>query len=117
MVKSRLGQIGSRVGTIETRRVLPPPKVAAPIYSAPEYQEWRGAVIARAGGRCEAVEHGRRCWKSAPRCRMFADHVIEVSDGGARFDPENGQCLCGSHHTAKTAQARAERHASGPVIA
>jgi hypothetical protein len=40
---------------------------------------------------------------------MFADHVVEVKDGGALYDVANGKCLCGSHHSAKTAQARAAR--------
>lgn len=40
---------------------------------------------------------------------MFADHVVEVKDGGAKLDPANGQCLCGSCHTRKTAAARKRR--------
>jgi nitrite reductase/ring-hydroxylating ferredoxin subunit len=40
---------------------------------------------------------------------MFADHIVEVKDGGAKFDLANGQCLCGSCHTRKTAAARAQR--------
>lgn len=95
---------------MDARRVLPPPKTAAPVYQTQEYHRWREAVIARAGGRCEATDGwGRRCRRAAPRFRMFADHVTEISDGGAPYDVLNGQCLCGSHHTAKTAQARAAR--------
>ena len=26
------------------------------------------------------------------------DHIIPISDGGARFDPENCQSLCNKHH-------------------
>lgn len=85
------------------------PKQADPFYLSPEYRAWREAVIARAGRRCEARRDGWRCTKAEPTHRMFADHIREVSDGGARYDPANGQCLCGSHHTAKTMAARARR--------
>ena len=105
----RLATLGPSIGCIDTRRVKAPPKVAEDIYSTPEYLAWRETVIGRAGGRCEAVDDGRRCWKARPRFRMFADHKVELRDGGAPFDPDNGQCLCGAHHTAKTAAARAAR--------
>jgi hypothetical protein len=106
---ARLGTMTSRLQTFDARRVKPPPKAAASVYGSPEYRAWREAVIARAGRRCEATDNGRRCRKAEPRSRMFADHKRELSDGGAPFDPQNGQCLCGAHHTAKTAKARAAR--------
>ena len=80
-----------------------PDKTAAPIYSTPEYQEWRQVVIARAGGVCQAP----LCRRREPR--MFADHIIELKDGGAPFDPANGRCLCGKHHSLKTAAEREKR--------
>jgi len=98
-----------RLATAGARRVATPPKVAADLYHAPEYRAWREAVIVRAGRRCEAIEGGKRCWKREPHNRMFADHKVEIRDGGSRFDLDNGQCLCGGHHTAKTAQERAKR--------
>ncbi|MFA6243911.1 MAG: HNH endonuclease signature motif containing protein [Candidatus Hydrogenedentales bacterium] len=85
------------------------PKEVELFYRSPEYERWRAIVIARAGGRCEAITNGQRCTKAQPVHRMFADHKIERSDGGAPLDPANGQCLCGSHHTLKTVQARASR--------
>jgi hypothetical protein len=42
---------------------------------------------------------------------MFADHIHERRDGGARYDPSNGQCLCGRHHTIKTSLEKARRAA------
>ena len=98
-----------RLGMAKARRLATPPKVAAADYQSPEHKAWREAVIARAGRRCEAVIDGKRCWKAEPRHRMFADHIVEIKDGGARLDPDNGQCLCGAHHTAKTAATRAAR--------
>ena len=87
-----------------------PPKTVAPVYQTPEHRTWRDAVLKRAGSRCEARDdRGNRCTKAAPAHRMFADHIKELFDGGAKNDIQNGQCLCGSHHTAKTMQARAAR--------
>jgi 5-methylcytosine-specific restriction protein A len=97
-----------RLKVRDNRRLKPPPKTAAPIYRTSEYRVWRAKVIGRAGGRCEWIEAGSRCPKGEPE-RMFADHRIELKDGGAEFDPANGQCLCGSHHTLKTMIERAKR--------
>ena len=89
--------------------VKPTGKRVDAIYLSQQYETWRMIVIARAGARCQATDAGRRCSKAAPAHRMFADHVVELQDSGAPFDPANGQCLCGSHHTVKTMAARARR--------
>ncbi|HEX4302847.1 MAG TPA: HNH endonuclease signature motif containing protein [Rhizomicrobium sp.] len=109
---AKLRMLGARIATIDTRAVKPPPKTVDPFYLMPEHVAWAAAVIAKAGMRCEWVENGRRCTKSAPEHRMFADHMKERRDGGAPFDPANGQCLCGSHHSLKTARERARRAAA-----
>jgi hypothetical protein len=101
--------IKTRLPVAAHRRVAAPPKVSAAVYHTDEYKRWRLLVIERAGGRCEAMTAGGRCSKAQPRHRMFADHIKELRDGGAPFDPANGQCLCGSHHTAKTAEAKGQR--------
>ncbi len=107
---ARLPLFKSKVAATDYRRLKPPAKKVAPIYQTPEYKAWRAAVIDRAGGQCEAINpDGNRCRKAAPYHRMFADHRCELKDGGAPFDVENGQCLCGAHHTAKTMAARAAR--------
>jgi len=95
--------------TLNSGVLRPQLKQADPIYRAQQYEAWRKAVVSRAHNRCEAVDNGRRCSKASPAHRMFADHVIELSDGGAPFDPSNGQCLCGAHHTVKTLMIRAKR--------
>lgn len=85
-----------------------PAKTADPHYGTPEHRAWRKAVIDRAFGTCEAVDpDGRRCGRA--EARMFADHVIELRDGGAPFDLANGQALCGGCHSRKTAAERAKR--------
>lgn len=104
-----VSMVKPRLGTAKTRRIATPPKVAQSFYSTPEYQAWREAVIARAGRQCEALIDGKRCWKAEPHNRMFADHIVEIKDGGARLDPSNGRCLCGAHHSAKTAEVRGAR--------
>jgi 5-methylcytosine-specific restriction enzyme A len=105
----RIGMLKPSIRAFDGRPVKPQEKRADPIYLTPEYRTWREAVIARAGRRCEAMVGGKRCPKREPGHRMFADHITEISDGGAPFDPDNGQCFCGGHHTFKTAQARAAR--------
>lgn len=87
-----------------------PPKVKASVYDTPEFHAWRAYVVARAGYRCEWVDHGhQRCTKAWPEHRMYGDHIIELSDGGKAFDLSNGQCLCASHHELKTLAARTRR--------
>lgn len=83
------------------RTVQLPPKVRAPIYGTPEHVAWSKHVRARAGYRCEV------CGTSEGR--MYADHVVELRDGGKAYDMSNGQCLCASHHQAKTLAERAKR--------
>jgi hypothetical protein len=83
------------------RTVALPPKERAEIYATDEHVAWSSAVRTRAGWQCE------RCGRKDGR--MFADHIIELSDGGQPHDLSNGQCLCGSCHTTKTMHERAKR--------
>jgi hypothetical protein len=99
--------------TVDARAVRPQAKAADPFYLTQEYRMWRAKVIRNAGRRCQAVDdNGWRCTKAEPYHRMFADHVVEISDGGAKLDLANGMCVCGSHHVKKTYQQRAKRMAS-----
>lgn len=110
----KLRTLGPLVRTSINLPVRLPPKHGNPVYQTPEYRAWRAHVVARAGFRCEAVDHGRRCTKAMPEHRMYADHITEISDGGSVLDPMNGQCLCASHHERKTFATRAKRHHSAP---
>lgn len=98
------------IAALDVRTAKPAPKKADAELLTPEHRAWRSDVLRRAGFRCEAVENGQRCTVAAP-ARLFADHKQERKDGGAPLDPANGQCLCGRHHSLKTAQARAARMA------
>ena len=98
---TRLKVMGRALGTAPQRVALPP-KVADQHYRSAEHRDWSRAVIARAGGACQGC--------GATGGRLFADHTVELKDGGAATDLGNGQALCGSCHSAKTAAARRARH-------
>jgi 5-methylcytosine-specific restriction enzyme A len=114
-VMVKLPTIAPSLPILDSRTCKPPPKVADAELQTSAHRAWRRVVLVKAGFRCEAIEgDGTRCQAHAPRDRLFADHIIERSDGGAALDPDNGQCLCGKHHTAKTIDARARRHGLAP---
>lgn len=104
---SKLSFLSPRLKPADTRRIKPPPKQRLPIYGTPEYREWRGVVIRRAGGLCQDPRHDPQ--RSRRASRLFADHIHELKDGGAPFDPANGMARCGSCHTRKTTAERAAR--------
>lgn len=103
---ARLAMLKPRLATVSTAIAAPMPKVADSIYSTAEYREWREAIIARANGKCEDPECKAHHF---PGQRLFADHIVELKDGGAPFDLSNGMARCGSSHSLKTAKMRAER--------
>lgn len=98
----KLQSLPPRLATADLRRVQPQPKQAAAHYQTPEHQAWRKTVLARANGACQ------HCHRT--NTRLFADHVIELRDGGAALDSTNGQALCGACHSKKTAEIRQSRH-------
>ena len=106
-----LNTLGAKVTTLDTRTVKPQPKQTDPHYLSAEHRAWRQTVCDRAEWRCEWIdERGQRCAKAAPQHRMFADHKKERQDApDAELDPTNGWCLCGAHHSLKTAQEREKR--------
>jgi 5-methylcytosine-specific restriction enzyme A len=77
------------------------PKQVDPHYQSDQHIAWRNAIIARAGRCCE------RCGRT--NVRLFADHIVELRDGGNPFELANGQALCGMCHSVKTMQERAKR--------
>jgi hypothetical protein len=109
----KLTTLRPRLGTLDTRTARPPAKTADPELLTQEHKAWRLIVCRRAGWRCEWMDQGMRCHRSAARGdRMIADHKIERADGGALYDPDNGQCLCTSHNTLKGTRARAARNSA-----
>jgi 5-methylcytosine-specific restriction protein A len=96
----------------DTRTAKPRPKQANAELLTPEHRAWRLAVCRRAHWRCEWIEDGMQCRAShAGGYRMIADHVTERFDAGALLDPDNGMCVCPSHHGLKTHAERARRAA------
>lgn len=62
-----------------------------------QHQRWRAEVL--------------RQHPTCQHCRVVpsneADHIIPIREGGARFDPANGQGLCKPCHSRKTARENA----------
>lgn len=109
----KLSALRPRLSKLDTRALTPPPKTTNAHYRTSEHQAWRTLVMERARWRCEWMDGDNRCTAHSPTDRMYADHIVEIEDGGARLDTSNGQALCHTHHEIKTAQARARRaHAS-----
>lgn len=98
LLKPRFGQLrpAHAIQTVDR-------KPTSDHYNTPEHRAWSDAVLARAGGMCQ----GPRCFRTG--VRLSADHIVELEDGGAPFDLNNGQALCGSCHTKKTHAARIAR--------
>jgi 5-methylcytosine-specific restriction enzyme A len=106
----KLRTLAPLIRSYDTSTTRLPPKVKAVEYTTPQYRVWRAQVLARAGGRCEWIDHhGHRCTKARPEHRMYADHIVELKDNGQPFDLNNGMCLCASHHEIKTVAARTRR--------
>jgi len=97
----KLRNLAPLVRTLDTSTTRLPPKQMDPVYNTPEFTRWRAI--------CEAIENGQRCTRAKPQHRVYADHIVELRDGGSLTDPNNGQCLCKSHHELKTIAARKQR--------
>ncbi len=97
----RLRTMAPRLATLDTSIVKAEPKRSDPHYSSAEHLAWRAAVIRRAGFQCE---------KCTARGKLYADHIVELRDGGAALDPRNGRALCASCHTKKTNLERVKRY-------
>ena len=76
-----------------------------------QHKAWRRAVLDRDHWRCQL--RGPRCTRKATE----ADHIINVANGGAEFDLNNGQAVCKTCHGEKTqseaAQALRRRFGKG----
>lgn len=107
---NRLKTFGPRIKVFDTRTAKPPAiKVVDDYYDSPEHKAWRLAVLRKAGWQCEMIVDGVRCHRRHPE-RMFADHIIERRDDPSKaLDIDNGQCLCGAHHSEKTHAERVKR--------
>lgn len=77
-----------------------------PRYSTARWQQLRRQVIRRDGQRCSVLG----CHQEMRLPGMVqVDHIVEVLDGGAFWDPANLRVFCKPHHDAKTLAAKAQR--------
>jgi 5-methylcytosine-specific restriction protein A len=97
---AKLRTLGHKLRPSSAFKLRPPEKVKRSEYYDERWVQLRARIVAERGSRCEV------CGKVG---RVLADHIIELSDGGALLDPSNIQLLCDVHHGEKTAQARADR--------
>jgi 5-methylcytosine-specific restriction protein A len=106
----RLRTLPPLVRPIDTSTTRLAPRARDPFYDTPKFRTWRRLVLERAGHQCEHVDgYGHRCTRAGPISRMYAHHRIEIRDGGALLDANNGMCLCHQHHEQASAQARSRR--------
>jgi len=100
MKQPRLTTLRPRV-SMASQRISARPKTADPYYSTEQHRACRAACW-----RCEWIDNGQRCEKSAANGdRMFADHIKERSNGGPYNGP--GMCLCGAHQHRQDAEKNA----------
>ena len=73
------------------------PNAAQRGYCDNAHKQWRMAVLIRDAYQCQD------CKKICSGKRdAHADHILPIAEGGARYDLENGQCLCAACHARKT---------------
>ncbi|MDR6284584.1 putative urease superfamily metal-dependent hydrolase [Methylopila jiangsuensis] len=108
-VRPPLRLAAKRLTTRDGRKVTIGPKEADAHYRTQEHQAWRAKVLERAMFCCQHPG----CTATVHTARLYADHIVELKDGGAPLDVENGQALCGLHHTRKTIAERARRAGRG----
>ncbi len=107
-----LRTIGRKLQPSRHHRLTVAPKTVDRELSTPEHKAWRLIVCRRAGWRCEWIEQGLRCPKSAANGdRMTADHIVERRDGGALHDPAMVNA-CASLITPRRESPRGQRVAA-----
>jgi 5-methylcytosine-specific restriction protein A len=106
----------AKLGPPSRVKVPLPKKVADPFYTSPA---WRSFVERLKVARFGSVE-AARCEDTACRepgaigVKVFADHCVELKDGGAPLHPGNILFRCFSCHSRVTAERRARRYGVRP---
>jgi 5-methylcytosine-specific restriction protein A len=86
-------------------RPAPARKETDPFYLSPRWRRFRNWYIT-AHPLCElCLAEGRE------EGAVIVDHRTELKDGGAPFDENNAQSLCGACHNRKTAEEKQKRGA------
>ena len=100
--------MASRVIKLDTSTAPLPPKESDPFYLS---REWRALVAKIKRQRGEACEDRNCKGPHTPGQRIYADHIVEIQDGGAKLDARNVLLRCASSHSLKTARERNKRTA------
>lgn len=95
------------VRTVDTRKVKVGPKRVDNFYLSPGWRKLMAEIIAERGRVCEDPDCDGRTHHAG--MRVFGDHIVELTDGGAPLDKRNIMLRCGASHTRKTAVERARR--------
>jgi 5-methylcytosine-specific restriction endonuclease McrA len=95
----KLKQIKPTLGT------LPPAIKYLPKFTKPFYQSKEWKALAR---KAKSLAGNKCCWCGSRR-RIIADHIKEITDGGAKLDIANIQVLCHACHNRKTAKTKGKR--------
>jgi 5-methylcytosine-specific restriction enzyme A len=106
VAKRTLSRLKPRLAAAPSR-IRPPAKVVDPFYDSPEWRTLVARIISSRGRRCEQC--GRTHDEAGQPIRVYADHIVEIKDGGPLLDPTNVQLKCGPCHGAKTQAERTKR--------
>jgi 5-methylcytosine-specific restriction enzyme A len=104
----KLRTLGFKIRPSPRMKVRPAAKVAAPFYLSRDWRDLVAHIIAQRGAVCEDPAHDPS--RAREGVRIFGDHIQELRDGGAAFDPQNIMLRCASCHSKKTAAMRAARY-------
>ena len=74
------------------------------VYNTTRWRELRELVIKRDKGLCQHCFKDNRVEKG-----IIVDHIVEISDGGSKWDMNNLELLCRSCSNIKTADEKQKR--------
>lgn len=81
------------------------PKLVDEFYRSPEWLALVASIKRERGNVCQD------CGADGRKVRLFADHITEIRDGGAKLDRRNIRMRCGRCHGRKTEAERRKRAA------
>lgn len=102
----RLASLPAGIRTINPKSTSTLSKRTEPFYGTKEWKTFVADLVLRRGYHCEDPACNLNGGEPS---RLFADHIHELQDGGAQFDPDNIMLRCGSCHTRKTVEQRNKR--------
>lgn len=109
-----LRSVGQKLRPSRAFKLQPAAKRVDPFYVSSEWRALMEAIKRQRGNRCEDPEHRTEHPRSG--VRIYGDHIRELKDGGAPFDPCNVMLKCPPCHQRKTAAERVRRYRMGGVF-